>query len=127
MAVHNEFGRAAEARAAAHLAGRGWRVLDRNWRWRRRELDLVARRGDVVAFIEVRARRGTLYGHPLETVGWRKRRDIEAAAAAWAARHGGPRDVYRFDVITLVDPGAAAGLSAGAVLEHVADAWRPHC
>lgn len=121
MADHNEFGRAAEALAAERLQSAGWTVLHRNWRWHRRELDIVARQGRTVAFVEVRARSTTGHGHPLETVGWRKQRDIEAAGLAWIRRHGGPRDVYRLDVVTVVAPD---GDMRYAVVDHVADAWR---
>jgi putative endonuclease len=123
MARHNEFGIAAETAAAACLAARGWTILHRNWRWRRLEIDLIVRRGMVVAFVEVRARRSTAYGHPLETIDWRKRRDLEQAAHAWirSRRHDSADLVYRFDVVTLTD---ARGRAAGE-LEHLEDAWRP--
>jgi putative endonuclease len=115
MAAHNDVGRAAEDHAAALLAARGWAVLHRNWRWHRKEIDIVARKGSVIAFVEVRARRTTAHGHPLETIGWRKRRDLELAAAAWIARHGPRHAEYRFDVITLL---------TGGPPDHVEDAWR---
>jgi putative endonuclease len=128
MARHNEFGIAAETAAAACLAARGWTILHRNWRWRRLEIDLIVRRGSVVAFVEVRARRSTAYGHPLETIGWRKRRDLERAAHAWIRSHSTGYDersgadvVYRFDVVTLSD----ARSGAAGELEHLEDAWRP--
>jgi putative endonuclease len=122
MAAHNDFGASAEARAARLLESRGWTVEHRNWRWRRKEIDLVVRNGELVAFVEVRARRTTQWGHPLETIGARKRRDIQAAAAAWIARHGRRRDRYRFDAVTVLDEHGDCGPSAR--LEHVEDAWR---
>jgi putative endonuclease len=114
MAHHNDFGREAEDRAAAHMEAQGWELLHRNWRWRRRELDLIVRRDCLVAFVEVRARSGTRYGHPAETVDWRKRRDLTAAARAWAQAHGRPGDVYRFDVMAVLP---------GAPLQHMENAW----
>lgn len=122
MADHNDFGRAAEALAARFLEDRGWTVLHRNWRFRHKEIDLVVRRGGVVAFVEVRARRSTAYGHPLATVGWRKRREVAAAARAWLARHGRPADACRYDVVAVLDPAGRAG--SGARIEHIPDAWR---
>jgi putative endonuclease len=115
MARHNDFGVSAEDRAAHHLRAAGWQVLHRNWRWHRRELDIVARRGDVVAFVEVRARATTDFGHPAETISHRKRRDLNQAAHGWATCHGRPTDVYRFDVITIVGE---------APPEHLEAAWR---
>jgi putative endonuclease len=117
LAGHNDLGRAAEDAAAALLAGQGWRVLHRNWRWRHKEIDIIAQRGGVIAFVEVRARRATGHGHPLETIGWRKRRDLERAALAFIAsgRVPGAPAGYRFDVITIV---------TGELPEHTEDAWR---
>jgi putative endonuclease len=122
MAAHNEFGARAEVVAASLLEAAGWRILHRNWRFRHKELDLVARRGGVVAFVEVRARRPGPHGHPLETVSARKRRDVAAAAQAWIGRYGRAGDSYRFDVIALVTPPGALPLAADAV--HTEDAWR---
>lgn len=122
MARHNDFGTAAESCAARLLESRGWRILHRNWRWRHKEIDLVVRRGDLVAFVEVRARRTARYGHPLQTIGARKRREIEAAAAVWIARHGRPGERYRFDAIAVLDETGTG--AADARLDHVEDAWR---
>ena len=105
--------------AAEHLARTGWVIQDRNFRMGRKEVDLVARRGEVVAFVEVKTRAGLGFGHPLEAIRWKKRREIQQVAAAWVTRHGRPGDVYRFDAI-------AVQLPAGGppVVEHVEDAWR---
>ena len=108
-----------ERLAAEHLERAGWLILHRNFRVGRKEIDLVARRGEVVAFVEVKTRSGLGYGHPLEAITWRKRREIHQVASAWIARHGHPGELYRFDAI-------AVRLAAGGapVLEHVEDAWR---
>jgi putative endonuclease len=108
-----------EAIAAAHLAARGWEILDRQYRLGHREIDLVARRGEVVAFVEVKTRAGTGYGHPLEAITWRKRREIQRVALTWIDRFGAPEDVYRFDAVAVL-------ILAGAPprVEHVEDAWR---
>lgn len=121
MAAHLDFGQSAEHAAAALLERSGWTILARNWRFQHKEIDLVARRGEIVAFVEVRARASSLHGHPLETIGWRKRRRLQAAAQAWVARHGVPGDVYRFDVVTLLTEGRDG---TAAVAEHLEDAWR---
>ena len=108
-------GLAAEEEAIRFLASRGWLVLAHRWRVGRTEIDIVARRGVIVAFIEVKARRGESFGSPFEAVTGAKRREIVRAARAWVDRFGAPSDIYRFDVI---------GLSQG-VLEHLEDAFRP--
>lgn len=124
MATHNDFGTAAEQLAADYLTERGWTVLARNWRWHRRELDLVMRRARTVAFVEVRARRATVHGHPFETITWRKRRDLALAAQAWIATCGRAGDEYRFDAIAVIDPAGARPLHRAApVIEHIENAW----
>ena len=108
-----------EQLAAAFLAKRGWVVLHRNYRLGRREVDLVARRSEVVAFVEVKTRGGFGYGHPLQAITRKKRREIQQVAAAWIKAHGLPGDVYRFDAVAILLP--AGGEPA---IEHVEDAWR---
>jgi putative endonuclease len=108
-----------ESLAARYLEQRGWTILVRNFRVGRKEIDLVARRCEVVAFVEVKTRAGKGYGHPLEAITWRKRREIQQVAAAWISRYGRPDDVYRFDAMAVMLP--SGGLLE---VEHVEDAWR---
>lgn len=108
-----------EQLAAELLERTGWTILDRNFRMGRKEIDLVARRGEVVAFVEVKTRAGRGYGHPLEAITWKKRREIQQVAQAWIDRKGDPSFVYRFDAVAVQVEGGGA-----PVLEHVADAWR---
>lgn len=113
-----------ERLAAARLEAEGWKVLARNYRFGRREIDLVVRRGATLAFVEVKTRSGDGFGGPLAAVTWRKRREIQAVATHFLARMG-PREVegldIRFDVvaITVRRDGCVAGV------EHIEDAWRP--
>lgn len=115
----HETGRRGEALAAAYLARRGWRILDRNWRFGHKEIDLIAERDAVVAFVEVKSRGPGVWGDPLESVTRRKRRDLETAARGWIARKGRPAWCYRFDVVVVARVGSRIRL------EHVEDAWRP--
>lgn len=119
MATSHELGRRGEALAAGWLRHRGWRVLERNFRFGHKEIDLIVRRGRLVAFVEVKTRSGRGFGHPLDAVTLRKRREIEAVARCWATRHGRPDDIYRFDAIAVLWPEHGP-----ATLEHVPDAWR---
>jgi putative endonuclease len=73
----------AERRVRRHYRLRGYRILAANARAGRYEIDLVARRGRVLVFCEVKARSGPGYGDPLEAVGAEKARRVEAAALAW--------------------------------------------
>ncbi|AKU91280.1 YraN family protein [Vulgatibacter incomptus] len=99
-------GLAAEARAAAWLEEQGWEILDRNHVCRRGEVDIVASKGDTLVFVEVRSRTGTGFGHPLESISFRKRRRVIAAATDWAVRANLLNQRFiRFDVITVIDRG----------------------
>jgi len=108
-------GLAGEERAIHYLLSRGWSVVAHRFRAGRAEIDLVVRRGDLVAFVEVKTRRGDAFGSPLEAVTGAKRRELVKAARVWVDRHGRPSDIYRFDCIGLVD----------GKLDHLEDAFRP--
>jgi putative endonuclease len=108
-------GLAGERVAIRYLQSRGWEIVAHRFRAGRIELDLVARRGCLVAFVEVKTRRDVAFGSPLEAVTGAKRRELVRAARVWIDRCGDARDVYRFDCI---------GITGGRV-EHVEDAFRP--
>ena len=92
--------------AARWFVARGYTVLARRFRSGHRDLDLVVARDGVVAFVEVKARRGDAYGGPLAAVHWKKRRELVRSARVWVARFGRPGTAYRFDVFAvLVQPG----------------------
>jgi putative endonuclease len=95
-------GLAAEELAAELLDRCGYEVLAHRWRVHRHEIDLIARRGAIVVFVEVRRRASLRYGSPMESVTARKRQDLARAAGAWLQRHGRPGDAARFDVIGVV-------------------------
>jgi putative endonuclease len=89
-----------EARAAAHLEARGYRILARNARAGRVEIDLVAMRGRTLVFVEVKTRRSRNGGAPEEAVDYRKRERLVQGAAAWLAEHPRARIAQvRFDVV----------------------------
>jgi putative endonuclease len=113
------FGRRAEEAAAAHLQAAGWTILGRNVRWRRKEIDIVARRGRVVAFVEVKARAGQGFGGPLAAITWKKQREIAQVAAWWIERHGRAGDRYTFDAVAVL-----AGPDGCLEVAHHPDAWR---
>lgn len=114
-----DLGDRGEELAARFLQRAGWTILERNFRMGRKEIDLIARRGEVVAFVEVKTRTGLGYGHPLEAITWKKRREIQQVAAAWIDRKGRPGDLYRFDAIAVQVRGGGP-----PQVEHVEDAWR---
>jgi putative endonuclease len=99
-------GARAEALAAAYLEARGFAVLERNFRCRTGEIDLIARDGDTLVFIEVRLRRRGDYGGAAASIDGAKQRRIAIAAQHYLARRGAPPEC-RFDVVLLerLDPG----------------------
>lgn len=103
-----------------YLRARGWEVLDHRFRMGRLEVDVVVRRGQLVAFVEVKTRSGAGFGAPAEAVTWSKRREIVRVARAWMDRFGHPGDVYRFDVI-----GILGNETGAARVQHIEDAFRP--
>ncbi|MCZ2829444.1 YraN family protein [Modestobacter sp. VKM Ac-2986] len=90
------------------LTDAGLTVLDRNWRCRDGELDLVARDGDALVFCEVKTRRGGGFGSPAEAVTRAKRRRLRVLASAWLAAHDHHAPDLRFDVVGVLVP--ATGL-----------------
>lgn len=98
------FGRESEELAARFLRSRGWRLLGQNVRVGRGELDLIARRGPVLAFVEVKARRSRRCGAPEDAVSPRKRRQVARLAELWlAARPWALQgvDEVRFDIVAV--------------------------
>jgi len=96
-----ELGQIGESLAASYLIGCGWEIVDRNVRYREGELDIVAARGGVLAFVEVKTRRSATFGSPAEAVTWRKQRKIRMLASRYLSeRHPRARTI-RFDVVDI--------------------------
>src|SRR5437868_7669645 len=98
-AAKQAFGELGERIAERWLRRKGWRVVQRRFRSGHRDIDLVVEQEGVVAFVEVKARRGDRFGDPVEAVNWRKQRELGRSARVWIARHGRSEDAYRFDVV----------------------------
>lgn len=91
--------RAGERIAEAMLVARGLEVMDRNVRSGRGEIDLIAREGDTIVFVEVKLRTGTDTAAPLAAVNWKKREDVARAATRWLQARGLTDRPVRFDVV----------------------------
>jgi len=94
-------GRQAEERACRYLSGLGYEIVARNWRCRFGEIDIVARDGDTLVFVEVKARSGRGYGGPEGAVGPVKQGRLVAAARLFIQQTGAELPA-RFDVVTFV-------------------------
>lgn len=111
---HN-LGRRAETIAGEYLFNSGWAILARNYRAGPREIDIIAERGGLIAFIEVKAR---TRGEAIYAVTGPKRRHLNQAAARWINENPNPASEYRFDAITVCFK------RGKAVVEHFENAWR---
>ena len=78
-------------------------------------------RPGLIAFVEVKARRGPAFGGPLDAVHWRKRRELVRSAQVWIARNGPPATAYRFDVVGV---SFGTGATPCVAVRHVADAFQ---
>lgn len=110
MRAKDAVGRYGEDVAAAHVVERGWQVLDRNWRCREGELDLVALDGRELVVVEVKTRRSTRYGQPAEAVTAVKLARVRRLAAQWLSAHDVRPASVRVDVIAVLVPHAGRAL-----------------
>ncbi|MBJ6363360.1 YraN family protein [Paenibacillus sp. GCM10012307] len=98
----NEVGQIGEKAAADYLERHGWRIVERNWRCRSGEIDLIAIPPEpehTLVFVEVRTRRASgQFGTAVESVDYRKQRQVRAVAQVYLHRHGGAELALRFDV-----------------------------
>jgi putative endonuclease len=99
-----------ERMAVRYLTDRGFDVLDRNWRCELGEIDIVAREGGCLVVCEVKTRRSTTFGQPIEAVDYRKLARLRRLAAAWLAERrqaGSPVEGVagvRVDVVGVLRP-----------------------
>lgn len=117
---HLAVGRAGERAAELAYVRRGYRILARNWRCRLGELDLVVARGDVVAFCEVKTRRGGRYGDPWQAVDARKQAKLRSVAQAFVIASRLRPSRMRFDVASVV---VASGPRRDALVRVFEDAF----
>ena len=95
-------------------------MVQRRFRSGHRDIDLVVEREGLVAFVEVKARRGEQFGDPVAAVNWRKQKELGRSARVWVARHGRREEAYRFDVIGVLVDGTRVRV------RHVEDAFSLH-
>ena len=100
-----QFGNAGEDVACTFLLKKGWEILDRNVRRGRNEIDIIAKKRRVVAFIEVKRRSSLNYGRPAEAVNFEKQRHIVQAAALYMQEKGLENANIRFDIIEVLPEG----------------------
>ena len=103
-----ELGAWGEERAAKYLRGKGYTIVERNFRCRSGEIDIIARRGDIIAFVEVKLRRDADFAEAREFVTAAKQRRIIKTAQLWLYTHETEKQP-RFDVIEVYAPDGEHG------------------
>jgi len=98
-------GRLGEDLACEELQRQGYAIVDRRFRTRCGELDIVARQGSVLVFVEVRARRSGNFGTPFESVTWQKRQRVSRMAASYLLEKHLRNVACRFDVVGVMASG----------------------
>ncbi|RKY05697.1 YraN family protein [Candidatus Poribacteria bacterium] len=111
-------GEEGERIAARFLQGKGYKILERNVRIGRGEIDIVALDGDTIVLVEVKARRGTGYGLPAEAVTPGKRRQLSKLALLYLRKKGWLDRSARFDVVSVLIPD-----DGEPVIEHIRNAF----
>jgi putative endonuclease len=97
-----EKGQRSEELALHYLKGQGYRILERNYRCRRGEIDLVAEEAGVLCFVEVRSTKSSAFGDPLETINTRKQARIIRTARHYLMVTQSHERQVRFDVVGIV-------------------------
>ncbi|MFP4366305.1 MAG: YraN family protein [Bacteroidales bacterium] len=101
MAEHNDLGKMGEEMAVRHLTRNSCLVLERNWRFRRLEIDIIARSESELIIAEVKTRRADFLEPPAESVNKRKQKLLIRAANAYVSISKLDLDV-RFDIVTVI-------------------------
>jgi len=101
MAAHNEFGKAGEQIAAEWLQHRGFRLITRNWRFARYEVDIIASRRGILHFIEVKSRHDDQFGKPEDWVDRKKGGHLLTAGEAFQNKYPKWNQV-QYDIISIL-------------------------
>ncbi|MEK7357670.1 MAG: YraN family protein [Bdellovibrionota bacterium] len=97
-------GQRGEDLAARYLRRNGYTILDRNVKLGRYELDIIARDGDTIAFVEVKTRLPSDIATPEDSITTKKRKHLTGAARIYMQRNPAPDTYYRFDVVAITIP-----------------------
>ncbi len=99
MGERFKLGKLGENAAVRYLKQNGYQVIERNYRCKYGEIDIIAKDGDSLVFVEVKSRTSSRYGTPYESVDWRKQRKIRRLAAIYLQSRGRYMGQCRFDVV----------------------------
>ncbi|MEQ8199996.1 MAG: YraN family protein [Syntrophomonadaceae bacterium] len=100
--MKKKLGLKGEDLAASYLQEQGYRILQRNYRSKSGEIDIICSRAGVIVFVEVKTRTSKIFGTPEESITWRKRDHIRRVALDYLAACRQPFKELRFDVIGIM-------------------------
>jgi putative endonuclease len=114
---HLDLGKHGEKLAGDFLRKRKFRIVERNCRSKRGEIDIIAWDGNTLVFVEVKTRTSDDFAQPIQSVGFHKQQKLRRLADAYLSRHELPECEVRFDVVSVVE-------QAGKVrIEHISNAF----
>ena len=117
MAIHNTTGSWGETQATTFLEGKGYEIIEKNYRHKHAEIDLIVKKNKTLIFVEVKTRSGTGFGMPEEFVNYTKAKLIMKAAENYIYTKDWHFDI-RFDIISILI------LSSGGInIKHIEDAF----
>ena len=118
MAKNITLGKAGEDAAADYLCSEGYTIKHRNWRFKHKEVDIIAYKDETIVFAEVKSRSGTYFEQPFQAVTKKKQRFLIEAANAYIEKFEIDWEA-RFDILSLVKK------DQGFDIEHIEDAFYP--
>jgi len=118
MAEHNLLGIKGEEIAAKYLAKNGYSIKATNWRYGMEEIDIIAEKSDILAIVEVKTRRGNLFGEPEEFVSRKKQQHLIKAANGYIEKYNIDLEA-RFDIVSIITNGKTHKVN------HIEDAFYP--
>ncbi len=116
MAIHNELGKQGEELAVSFLIKQGYQIISRNYRYQKAEVDIIARKEDILAIIEVKTRSTADFGDPQDFVKGKQIQNLVKAVDFFVNERGLVVEV-RFDIIAIIKN------QSGTTIEHLENAF----
>ncbi|HRG57619.1 MAG TPA: YraN family protein [Bacteroidia bacterium] len=104
MAQHNELGNHGENLALIFLRKKNYQILESNWRWRKAEVDIIAKQNNLIIFVEVKTRSSDTFLKPEQAVHLKKQKMLKDAAEAYCEANALEVEI-RFDIIAIIKEG----------------------
>jgi putative endonuclease len=118
MALHNEIGKQGEELAVEYLIRNEYKILEKNWRFKKSEIDIIAKKEDKVVFIEVKTRTSTFFQEPEKSVTLKKQKMIFIGANQYAQNLSDDIEI-RFDIVSI------SLINNQQKIKHIKDAFYP--